>query len=79
MTEIKILKTPELVEKLKPFWNEMQNAEDEFRMEISEIESRMWDSTKIEGIEFFFSDGEVVGIGNYNRSMELIRASELDE
>ena len=73
-------KTPELIEKLKPFWNEMREAQGRFENEIAAIESRMHDATGIDGIEFWTSDMDegIVGIGTWDRSMELIHDSELD-
>jgi hypothetical protein len=75
---IKIKKTPELILDLKPFWNEAREAEIEFRIKLSEIESRMYEKTRIEGIEFFFCDNAIVGIGNFERTMELIHDADLD-
>ena len=77
----KIKKTPELIAKLKPFWKEMREAEHEFQMKLSAIELRMYGATGIEGIEFWMSDMDegIVGIGNVDRSMELIHDTEFEE
>jgi hypothetical protein len=75
---IKIPKTGDLILDLKPFWNEAREAEIDFHIKLAEIESRMYEKTKIEGIEFYFCDNSIVGIGNFDRTMELIHDSELE-
>ena len=72
------MKTKELIKKLKPFWKEMRERQTSFFRNLSEIEARMEKETKIKGIEFFFCDGEIVGIGNADRSLKLVHDSELE-
>jgi hypothetical protein len=71
--------TPELIEKLKPFWKKMRKAEDQFICDLNAIESEISKATGIEDIVFFWSDNEIVGIGNAGRNMELIHDGELEE
>jgi hypothetical protein len=71
--------TPELIEKLKPFWKKMQKAEERFICDLNTIESEISEATGIEDVVFFWSDNEIVGIGNAGRNMELIHDSELEE
>lgn len=49
--------------KLKPFWILRNIAYDKFRKREAEIEKVMSKLTK-EELEFFYSDGECVGIGH---------------
>ena len=68
----------ELIKQLKPYWKEMRERQTSFFRNLSEIEARMEKETKIKGIEFFYCDGEIVGIGNADRTLELIHDSELE-
>jgi len=36
-------------------------------------------ATGIKGIEFFWCDGEIAGIGNMSRTLPLIHDTELEE
>jgi len=63
--------------KLAPFWKEASEATDAYHMKLSEIETRMYEATKIEGIIFWFGDDGIAGIGNLDRSMELIHDIDL--
>jgi len=72
-----IKKTPELMAKLAPFWKEAAEAADAYRMKLSEIETRMYEATKIEGILFWMGDDGLAGIGNLDKSMELIHDIDL--
>jgi len=47
--------------------------------EIAELEKAMEENTGIKGIEFFFCDNEVVGIGSSDRTLPLIFRRELEE
>ena len=58
---------------LKKYWEELEVAENEFYKWVGRIEAKMEAETKIEGIEFFSCDGAYVGIGNADRTMELIQ------
>ena len=73
---MKIKKTKKLIEQLKPFWKEMRTEQSNFLHKLFEIERRMETTTKIKGIEFFWCDDDIVGIGNFDRTMELIHDSE---
>ena len=75
---IKIKKNKELIRKLKPFWKEMRMEQSKFHRKLAEIEKRMEKATKIEGMEFFWCDDGIVGIGNTDRTLELISDSELE-
>lgn len=77
MRKGKIKVTRKLLKQLKPFWQELQKIKDSHNIKIAELEERMAKKTGIENIEFFFCDNEIVGIGNVERTMRLIRDTEL--
>ena len=68
-----------LITKLKPFWRQLQELENEHYSRVQKLEKLMQLATKIDGIEFFMSDGYYCGIGNVNRTMKLIFGEELSE
>jgi hypothetical protein len=63
---------PPSKEVLKPFWEELEVAENEFYEWVGRIEQNMARRTGIKDIEFFRNDGEYVGIGNTSRTLQLI-------
>lgn len=73
----KIKKTKKLVKKLKSYWLVYGCIVDNYYEEIRKLEEKMEKETGIKGIEIFFCDGEAVGIGNADRSMELIHDDDL--
>jgi hypothetical protein len=73
----KIKVTRKLLKQLKPFWQELQKIRGSYNIKIAELEERMAKKTGIENIEFFFCDNEIVGIGNVERTIRLIRDTEL--
>jgi len=73
----KIKVTRKLLKQLKPFWQELQKIQGSYNIKIAELEERMARKTGIENIEFFFCDNEIVGIGNVERTIRLIRDTEL--
>ena len=73
----KIKVTKKLLKQLKPFWQELQKIQGSYNIKIAELEERMARKTGIENIEFFFCDNEIVGIGNVERTIRLIRDTEL--
>ena len=77
--EYKIKKTLALIKKLKPYLSELQLIEDEFYSQLELLEKKMEKDLKIKGIEFFWSDNSIVGVGNINRTMELIHIEEIEE
>ncbi len=62
----------ELIKKLKPYWKEYQELDVLHRTLVYELEKKMEKGTGIKGIEFIYCDNECVGIGNEERTMELI-------
>ena len=65
-----------LINKLKPFWKELQELESDFLFKVRELERRMSEKISIQDIEFIMSDGYYCGIGNIG-SMRLIHDTEL--
>jgi hypothetical protein len=65
---------PPSKEVLKPFWEELEVAENEFYEWVGRIENSMAVKTGITDIEFFRSpDGDgICGIGNASRTLKLI-------
>ena len=70
-----------LIKKLQPYWAEYLDASDRFMERIGRIEERMKrDKTiAIKDIEFFWVEGNIVGIGNTSRTLKLIHDSELQK
>lgn len=52
------------IEHLKPFWEQREKAYDKFRKREFEIEKAIEKATG-EDLEFFYVDGECVGIGHF--------------
>ena len=75
----KIKKTKKLIKLLKSSWQAFKTVEDEYYEYIQLIEKKLAKITGIKDIEIFHCDGEGVGIGNYSRTMELIRKEELEK
>ena len=75
--EIKV--TRKLLKQLKPFWQELKKIQGCYDIGIAKLERRMAKKTGIENIEFFFCHNEVVGIGNVERTMRIIRDAELEK
>ena len=69
----KIVPTAKQLASIKQHWKKMQEAESEFREKLIGIEISMEAATGIKDIEFFMSDNEYVGVGNGDRTMELIQ------
>ena len=77
MTKYKIKITKQLIDKLKPFWAQLEKLEDEFSGKVMKLETKMQKATKIKDIEFFMVDGDYVGIGDMGRTMPLIHRHEV--
>jgi len=75
----KIKVTKKLLKQLKPFWRKLQKIQDIYNIKIVGLEEDMAKKTGIKNIEFFLCDNEIVGIGNVERTMRLIRDREIEE
>jgi len=58
--------------KVKKYWKLLEHYEDNFYMEIGQIEKLMAHDLGIKGMEFIYVDGCIVGIGTSSKSLELI-------
>lgn len=58
--------------KVDKYWKPLKVIEDTYYKSISKLEKKMTKETGIDDIEFFMPEGEVCGIGNASRTMELI-------
>ena len=79
MKNYKIKKNKKLIKQLKPYWNQVHKYYSKFFIELNRLEKKMELETGIKGIGFFFCDEEIAGIGNNERTMELIHSSELEK
>ena len=75
----KIKVDKELIIKLKPYWNQLQNIENEFYRKVYKLEKEMSKEVGIKNLEFFMCDNSHVGIGNLDRTMRLIQRDELEK
>ncbi len=75
----KIKITPKQLKRLKYWWDIFQQVENKYWKLIGDLERKISRDVGIKGIEIFRSDGEAVGIGNYDRTMPLIQRDKLDE
>ena len=66
-----------LIKKLKPYWNKVDDITGKMYTEIAELEEKMAKELDIEDLEIFFVDGEPRGVGNASRTMKLIHAYEI--
>jgi hypothetical protein len=74
----KIKVDKKLLKKLKPYWKEAILLECEYIGKLYSLEQKMSIESGIKDLEVFFSDGTMVGIGDYNRKMRLIHAEEIE-
>jgi hypothetical protein len=77
MKKYKYPKTKKLIKQLKPFLLTYKLVEAQYWKEVCELEQAIEDLTGIPAIEFFFGDNDFVGIGNFERTMELIHKEEI--
>ena len=66
----------EQLELLKILWKEYKEMEDLLYMKVDELEKIGLTNTGID-IEFFFTDGGCVGIGDIGREYELVQSEQL--
>lgn len=73
----KITKTKKLIKQLRGFISDYEVISNEYWRRVGQLEKEMAEVTRIEDIEFFHCDGEMVGIGNGSRTMELIQRHDI--
>lgn len=65
---------------MKLYWAVLQDEINIFNGKIGKFEKEMSEGTKIDDLEFFLSEyGYYCGIGNADRTMNLIHAHELEK
>jgi len=69
----------ELIKKLKPYWKKIMDLNFQYMNDIIALEDKMQKEFEIEDLEIFHCDGEPVGIGNYERTIKLIHAFEIEK
>ena len=74
----KYKKTKKLIKQLKPFLEAYKKAETEYSKSLYRIETAMTQFIKIPNIEFIFCDNDLAGIGNADRTMELIQREDIE-
>lgn len=80
MNKYQMKNTKRLRRQLVPFVQRFHEIEERFFEEVYALEKEMEEATGIEGIEFFQGfDGGYVGVGNADRSMQLIHFGEIEK
>ena len=64
---------------MKLYWAMLQTELSMFYSRVGQLEKDMSDDTKIDGLEFFQSDNDFVGVGNYDRTLKLTQREELEK
>ncbi len=63
---------------IKRYYQLFREVEAQYYAEMGILEVRIEKATGIKGIEFFFCDNEFAGIGNADRTLDLIHREELE-
>ena len=78
MPEKTIKPTSEQIEVMRKYWKLFQQIEEAYFNNIDNLQDMMSKEAGIKELIFFSSDGAVVGIGNEERTMNLIQRDELE-
>jgi hypothetical protein len=80
MKKYPIKPTKKQLKLLKEYWKTLKQIQDDYYFQISILEKDMSLLSGIKDLEFFLSeDGYYCGIGNLDRTMNLIHANELEK
>ena len=71
--------TTKLLKQLHMFWPAVELLESKYWKEVNKLEKELEELTGIKDIIIFHSDGEIVGIGNMEKTMKLIHRHEIEE
>jgi len=72
--------TKNQMEVMKLYWSMLQTEYSLFYSRVGQLERDMSDAAKIDGLEFFLSeDGYYCGIGNVDRTLNLIQQEKLEK
>ena len=74
----RIKPTAKQLQKIKHWWKLARKANDLYYSRIGAIEREMSKDVGIKDMEIFHSDGEMAGVGNYDRTMALIQRGALE-
>ncbi len=64
---------------LKEEWSDLRKLEVKFWKDVTKIEKQIQKKTKIKDTEFFWVNGDCLGIGNVSKTMELVASYELEK
>ena len=70
--------TPQQLNKIKLYWSMAQAENARYWARLGNLERKMSKAVGIEDMEIFHCDGEMCGIGNYDRTMALIQRKALE-
>ena len=68
--------TEKQIKKIKNNWHFVQEAEDRYYEAMAEIEATLQDQLELD-IEIFSVDGEIVGVGTYDRKYEMLHIPDM--
>ena len=71
--------TKKQIKELKLFWDSQKELTDRHLHNLQAIESTMESMLGIEGLEFFWNDNSIVGIGTVDRKYKLIQEDEIEK
>lgn len=74
---MKIKITKNQLKIMKEYWKKYQELYNNFFVEVQILENKMSNAVGINDLTFFRVDGEAVGIGNEDRTLELIQRDKL--
>jgi len=74
----KIKPTKKQLAKIKLYWAMAQAENALYWTKIGDIERKMSKVVGIRDMEIFHCDGEMAGVGNYDRTMELLQRKKLE-
>lgn len=77
MKKIKV--TKKLLKQLHLYWPKVELVEDKYYKELLKMEKEIAELTGIKNIEIFAPEGEIIGVGNTNRTLRLIDRHEIEE
>ena len=66
------------IKKLSPYWKECKQLTLKYHRELVVLEKKMRKELGNDKLEFFWCDGEIVGIGTTDRKMKLVHDTQLD-
>lgn len=71
--------TKKQLETMKLYWAMLKQEENLFYVKVYELEKNMSEMVGLEDLEFFQTESGFAGIGNMDRTMNLIHSKELEK